>query len=142
VPAKKLLPLLATLATLAALVVGVPPDARADVSYRSLTTKEKADAFYAEGGRRYRNRRVHLHVPASKLLGKGERVLRQRGGAVLLFDHRTVPLVVNPQSVYFRKMRQRARPGGNVCVKGCVLPDPRGGSGRLALWVNTLKRAP
>lgn len=138
-PGKKLL---LSLAAVSALAAASSPDARADVSYRSLTAKKKADAFYADGGRRYRNRRVHIHVPAARLLGTGEKVSRPRGGSVLLFAHRTVPVVVNPKSVYFRKMRQRARRGGNVCVKGCVRSDPRGGSGRLAIWVDTLKRAP
>lgn len=123
-------------------VVALAPTAPADVSYRSLTAEKKEEAFYADGGRRWTNRRVHVHVPAAKLLAKGERVKLPRGGVVLLFEHRTVPVVVNPKSVYFRKMLQRAKRGGDVCVKGTVLADPRGGSGRRALWAHTLKRAP
>ncbi|MFG0319346.1 MAG: hypothetical protein ACF8XB_18900, partial [Planctomycetota bacterium JB042] len=114
---------------LLAAVAAFAPTADADVSYRSLTSKEKERAFYAEGGRRWKHRRVHLHVPAARLLAKAEKVKRRRGGTVLVFDNRTVPLVVNPKSVYFRKMLQRARRGGHVCVKGTVLDDPRGGSG-------------
>ncbi len=128
---------LACLAVL--LLVGAVP-ARADVSYRSLTRKERAERFFRRAGEGYRGMRVHLHLPARAVLAKPERV-RTRRGLLFLFPYRTVPLVFSPRSVYLRKIRQRARRGERVCVKGTVRDDPRD-PGRRALWVHTVKKAP
>jgi len=123
-----------------ALLAATP--ASGDVSFRSLTKKDDAARFYARGGRGFEGRRIHIHVPANNVLAKGTSVRRPKGGRVVRFENRSVPLVVNPKNVYFRKILQRAKAGQNVCIKGTVRRDPAGGGGRLALWIHTIKRAP
>lgn len=116
--------------------------AAADVSYRSLTTRKKANAFYADGGRKFRNRRIHIHAPASTVLAKGEVIHTRTGTRLLRFQNRNVPLLVRPRNVYLRKVRQRTSRDDRVCLKGTVRECPLQGAGQSVLFVHTLKKAP
>lgn len=112
-----------------------------DVSYRSLTKKEEEAAFYADGGRRFRNKRVHLHVPAARFLAKPTPVQTKDGRRILVLKNKSVPLVVSPRNVYVRKIRDRVDGSDRVCVKGTILPHPDGEPGKYALWVHSVKKA-
>ncbi|MFH0946119.1 MAG: hypothetical protein V2A76_13045 [Planctomycetota bacterium] len=125
------------------ILLSVLPTALPGESYRSLTKKEDETAFYRSGGRSHQNRRVHLHVPARTIHGKPQKILTSRtGGRVLLFANRSVPLVIHPQNIYFRKILQRTSGSDQICVKGTVGAEPMGGPGRYAIFVQTLKKAP
>jgi len=125
------------------LLLALAAPAHGEVSYRSLTRPKDEAAFYKCGGRSHRGKRVHLHVPAGRLRGKPKRIVHgARGGRLLLFENRSVPLVVSPGNVYFRKILQRTGPGDRICVKGTVQTEPLGGKGRHAIFIHTLKTAP
>ena len=129
--------------TVTALLLALAAPAPSEVSYRSLTKPQDEAAFYKSGGRSHRNRRVHLHVPAARLHAKPKQILRtSKGGRLFLFANRSVPLVVFPQNIYFRKILQRTGPGDRICVKGTVRSEPLGGEGRYSIFVKTLKKAP
>ncbi|MBL8768445.1 MAG: hypothetical protein JNL94_13810 [Planctomycetes bacterium] len=113
----------------------------APVSYRSLVDPAAAKAFYADGGASRLHQRVHVHVPAERVLARAEAVVDTAWGRMLVIRNRSVPLLVSPGDVYFRKIRQRVVAGDTVCVKGVVKPDPRGQPGRSALYVHQLKKA-
>ncbi|MBI4880140.1 MAG: hypothetical protein HY812_10855 [Planctomycetes bacterium] len=117
--------------------------AAAGVSYRSVTSEKDAAAFYRSGGRSFLNQRVHLHVPASCFHKKPARIVQSKGGGQYhVFENRSVPLIVSPRNVYFRKILQRSGKGDTVCVKGIVRNEPLSGKGRFAVFVTTLKKAP
>lgn len=115
--------------------------AAAPVSYRSLVDPAAAKAFYADGGASRLHQRVHLHVPAERVLARPETVVDTRWGRMVVLRNRSVPLLVSPDDVYYRKIRQRVSSGDTVCVKGVVKPDPRGTPGRAVLYVHQLKKA-
>lgn len=118
------------------------PESPAGVSYRRLKG-DKETAFYQSGGRTHRNQRVHLHVQAQRLLGKPEKIIPlRRGGRLLRFKNRSVPLLLSPRNIYFRKILQRAKPGSTLCVKGTVRAAPMASPGDLALYVKVVKTAP
>ncbi len=113
------------------------------VSYTKLTDPTVERAFYAACGKHHLGDRVHLHVTANTLLaGPDEEVRTPRGGKLALYRNKTVPLVVDPGSVYLRKILQRSDSGDHVCVKGDVRKDPSAGGERCAVFVHTLKKAP
>ena len=125
------------------ILLSVLPTALPGESYLSLKKKEDETAFYRCGGRSHRNRRVHLHVPASVIRKKPQKIRTSRsGGRVLLFANRSVPLVIRPKNIYFRKILQRAKSSDQICVKGTVGAEPLAGPGRHAIFVKTLKKAP
>ncbi|MBK6939962.1 MAG: hypothetical protein IPH13_07120 [Planctomycetes bacterium] len=128
---KRILVTLCALATMAA----------APVSYRSIVDPAAAKAFYADGGASRLHQRVHLHVPAERVLARAETVVDTAWGRMVVLRNRSVPLLVAPGDVYFRKIRQRVNSGDTVCVKGVVKPDPRGTPGRTVLYVHQLKKA-
>lgn len=111
------------------------------VSYRSLVEPDLAKAFYSEGGKPYRNQRVHLHVPASRLLDECERTASVGVTKWVVFANKSVPIVASPTNVYLRKIRDRAERGDTLCIKGIVNTEPHGGKDRLALWLHTVKKA-
>jgi hypothetical protein len=115
--------------------------ALAPVSYRSLVDPAAAKAFYADGGIHRLHQRVHVHVPAERVLARSDAVVDTAWGRMLVLRNRSVPLLVSPGDVYFRKIRQRVDAGDTVCVKGVVKPDPRGLAGRAVLYVHQLKKA-
>lgn len=135
-----------SLLPLAGLLLALVPlagDPYATVSYRSLTDAGAEAAFYRSGGRDFLNQRVHLHVPAARLCGTPEQaVLTASAGRKLVFKNKSVPIVVDPGNVYFRKAVQRAAGKGLLCVKGVVRSDPNGAAGRTALYLHTVKTAP
>lgn len=111
------------------------------LSYRSLTREDAARDFYREAGSGWKGKLVHVHVPAKRILGSPSRLVPKRGGGHLhVYENQSVPLVVDPDSIYFKKIRDRVIAGDRVCVKGEVKPEPTGGKNRLALWVHKLKR--
>ncbi len=113
------------------------------VSYSKLTDPAIERAFYASQGKDHRGDRVHLHVKASTLLGDPEsEVKTPRGGRLLRFRNKSVPLIVAPGNTYYRKILQRTDRGDRICVKGEVRADPGAAGDRLAIWVHTLKTAP
>lgn len=112
------------------------------ISYRDLTTPSKLKAFYDCGGRSHSGDRVHLHVPAARLLAAPKIAETPAGQRLLVFKNETVPLLVAPGSVYYRKLKDRVDPGDRVCVKGKVSQQPLAGKGRCAIFVHTLKKAP
>jgi hypothetical protein len=115
--------------------------AASPVSYRSIVDAADAKAFYAEGGKGRLHQRLHLHVPAATLLARADGVADTKWGRMLVLKNRSVPLLVSPGDVYFRKIRQRVESGDTVCVKGVVKPDPRGDVGRCVIYVHQLKKA-
>lgn len=112
------------------------------LSYRNLTHEETSREFYRSAAQDYEGKRVHVHVPAHRILGVPKRTAPGRaGGTLYVFENQSVPLVVDPRSVYYRKIVERVRKGERVCVKGEVKKEPKGGKDRLALWVHSVKRA-
>lgn len=115
---------------------------RETLSYRNLTAREPSLAFYRSAGRSYKNQRVHVHAAAARLLGKPSRIVTSGTGAKLyVFENQSVPIVVSPHDVYFRKILERTKVGDRICVRGIVRTEPKGGKDRLALYAHTIKRA-
>ncbi len=112
------------------------------LSYRNLTSPESAQALYRSGGASNKAQRVHVHVPATRILAKPSRIAKTKlGQEVWILENQSVPLVVAPDSVYFQKILARAEKGERVCIKGEIKDEPAGGKDRLALFVHQVKRA-
>ena len=113
------------------------------VSYKKLTAPKVESAFYRCGGKSMAGKRVHIHVPAARIHAKPDRIVSSRKGhRRLVFKNRSVPLVVSPGDVYYRKALQRTTSGDMLCVKGTVKRAPLGGAGEYAIHVHTIKEAP
>lgn len=113
------------------------------VSFKSLTSKEDAKAFYADGGKRYAGKRVHIHVPASCIHEKPLRSLVTKGGVrYLVFKNRNVPLAARANDVYLRKARQRTTTKDTLCVKGTVEKDGAENATGYVIRVTRVTKAP
>lgn len=98
------------------------------LTYRRITMASRLRAFYREGGRAYLGQRVHLLVPGAVFEGKPIRVTRPDGRSWYDFPNRTVPILVSPRNLYYRRLRRllsaarrRHRPIRTVSLFGRVI---------------------
>jgi hypothetical protein len=106
---------------------------------RSILSKKKLEEFYAAGGRNHAGKKVHIHLSASLLKKKGK-TLRLPGGKIaLVFENRSVPVLVNPRNVYFKRLKRKKDVTGLLCIKGRVIRPAWDLKGRCFLWVDVIK---
>jgi len=113
------------------------------VSYQNLTGKAESKAFFADGGKKYVGKRIHIHVPARRIHASPTRSILQKGGVrYLFFKNETVPIVARAKDVYLRKARQRTSKTDTLCIKGVVKRDQSPGGAGYVILVSRIKKAP
>lgn len=107
-----------------------------------IVQPEVRRAFYRSGGRYLLGKKVHLHVESS-VLRKVPRSYPTRGkGMLLVFDNRSVPVVIFDRSPYWIQAARHLSDAGEMCLRGSLrVPDwdPRQ---RIHLMVTKIQRAP
>ena len=107
-----------------------------------IVQPEVRRAFYRTGGRLLVGRQVHLHVRSSVFRRVARSLPTRRSGELLVFDNRSVPLVVHSRDPYWRQASKVKEDAAEMCLKGKLeVPewDPRR---RVHLLVRRIKRAP
>jgi len=106
---------------------------------RSLLTSRRIKEFYAAGGKPWVGKKIHIHIEAS-VFGKRPKKIRLPGGKVMLcYTKESVPLLVSPQNVYFRRLKRKKKISGLVCIKGSVIRPPWDLEGRCFIRVAVVK---
>ena len=127
-----------SLVTLALLVaLGPPPGNRT-----RLVRPAERQAFYRSGGRQLIGKKIHLHVEATILRRQPRRFDSVRGGDLLVFENRSVPLVIWSRSGNWLQARRHLHDAREFCLRGVLrvpASDPRS---RVHLYVTSVKRAP
>jgi len=111
----------------------------AGTSGRSILSKKKLEEFFATGGRAYEGRKVHIHLSASLLKKKGKTVRLSGGRIALVFENKSVPVLINPRNIYFRRLKRKKDVTGLLCIKGHVYRPDWDLKGRCFLWVDVIK---
>jgi hypothetical protein len=100
--------------------------------------------FYRGGWRHLLGRRIHLHVETEVLRHAPERIGGgpDAGRPRLRFKNRSVALVIDPRSPYWRKLQRDLNDCSEVCLHGVVRAAPSGARASAQLEVDTIVRAP
>ena len=113
----------------------IPPSA----TNRSILSEKKLKEFYATGGKGYVNCNVHIHLDAS-ILRKKPKNTRLPGGRILLqYKNGSIPILVNPRNVYYRRLKTKKKITGLLCIKGYVYRPEWDLKGRCFLRVKVIK---
>lgn len=107
-----------------------------------IVPPEVRRAFYRSGGRRLVGQRVYLHLEASVLRRPPKVVAAPGRTPVLVFENRSVPVVVLSESPYWKKVHDQLEFSAWYAVRGRLrIPedDPRQ---RVHLFVESLKPLP
>ncbi len=110
-----------------------------EISTRSILNKKSLKEFYATGGKKYIGKRIHIHLPATILKKKAKRVRLRGGKAALQFENKSVPLLVNPRNIYFKRLMRKKKVDGLLCIKGYVYRPDWDLKGRSFLRVHSIK---
>ncbi len=110
-----------------------------ETSYRRITTKDKIKKFYAEGGKNHLGKRVHIHIESSVLKKKAKRTRIPGGRIVLIFENRSVPIMINPRNLYYKTLKRKKKVTGLLCIKAAVIRPDWDLKGRCFLYVHKIK---
>lgn len=118
-------------------------DAVREASYGArIVLPEERREFYRDGGRSMVGRVVHLHVERTVFARPPRRLPTSRKGEYLVFENRTVPLVVYSRNTSWVQVSRHLNDAGEFCLRGVLrIPDhdPRR---RVHLVVEKIRRAP
>jgi len=99
-------------------------------------------AFYRSGGRKLIGRKVHLHLEGD-VLRRPPTVLPTNSKEVyLVFENRTVPVVIHSGSPYWRQASRHLDRTREWCIKGVLKVPEHDPRRRVHLVVTRLVRAP
>lgn len=118
-----------------------------ELGYRRITMKERIREFYRTGGKAYRNKKVHIHIPAAVFRKKPKRIRRPGGVIWDVFENGAVPVLVNPENQYlkrlnndFKKERKRGKKKiETLSVFGKVIQPSWDVKGRCHLEVHKIR---
>jgi|GEM_PF-2416479 len=117
--------------------------ASSESSHRSILSPKRIQEFYASGGRRYIDKKVHIHLSSAILKKKSKRIRLPGGKIALLFENKSVPILINPCNNYYkrlrRKLKSKKKVAGLVCIKGYVFRPDWDVKGRCFLRVKKIK---
>jgi len=106
-----------------------------------IVLPEVKRAFYRSGGRHLAGRKVYLTVDSTVLRAEPEHRPSSRG-TLLVFENRSVPLVVPARNCYWRQVSRHLDGAGSFSIRGRLKvsrSDPRR---RVHLYVESIKRTP
>jgi len=106
---------------------------------RTILGKKSLKEFYASAGKKHVGKRIHIHLPSAVLKKKPKRVRLRGGKAALQFENKTVPLLVNPCNIYFKRLMRKKKVTGLLCIKGYVYQPDWDLKGRCFLRVQSIK---
>lgn len=110
-----------------------------EISTRSILNKKSLKEFYTTGGKKHVGKRIHIHLPSTILKKKAKRVRLRGGKAALQFENKSVPLLVNPRNIYFKRLMRKKKFDGLLCIKGYVYRPDWDLKGRCFLRVQSIK---
>ena len=107
-----------------------------------IVLPEVRRAFYRSGGKYLIGKKVYLRVEASVLRREARRVGRAGGGRYLIFENRTVPLVIRERGPYWRQVSRHLDGASWFSVRGRLRVPKHDPRGRVHLYVESVKRTP
>ena len=99
-------------------------------------------AFYRSGGRLLIGHKVHLHVSSAVFRKQPRSLPTRRAGHLLVFENRSVPLVIHSRDPYWRQAERTHTEAAEMCLKGRLQVPTWDERGRVHLLVTRIKRAP
>lgn len=78
-----------------------------ELSYRRITMKDKLRKFYQTGGKSYYGKRVHILVSADVFRREHKIVQDPKGRPLYLFKNKTVPILVRPSNLYYKRLLRK-----------------------------------
>lgn len=84
-----------------------PPSSDKELSYRRITMEERIKEFYKTRGKKYKDKNIHILIPAAVLKQK-PKIIRRPGLVYwFLYENQTVPLFINPKNIYLKRLNNR-----------------------------------
>jgi len=120
-------------------LISLPPVDAAQASSRSILSKKELKEFYATGGKNHAGKKVHIHLSASLLKKKGKTVRLPGGRIALVFENKSVPVLINPRNIYYKRLKRKKDVKGLLCIKGYVYRPDWDLKGRCFLRVEAIK---
>jgi hypothetical protein len=129
---------------IALFVLGASGAAAEDVKSRTTRVVDPAVrlAFYRSGGRHLLGRKIHLHVESAVLLRDPRVVPSKHDGDFLVFENRTVPIVVETRNRYWKQVARHLEDAAEFCLRGTLHVPETDPHRRAHLFVKSIKRAP
>lgn len=114
-----------------------------EISYRRITMKNKLKKFYQDGGRKYYGKLVHIYIPAGVFKKEPKIMKGKRGNLLLCFKNKSVPIIVSPKNLYYKRLMRKLGRKNNrietISVYGKIIRPSWDVKGRCHLKVFKLK---